>query len=91
MFVIMSKKQYRRDKMITYGAIGASSAIGIAGTTIGTIALVKTSKVKRDVDTFHTDMERRLSAEEGMTRQFTKAVSQIQDVLEKNDMMRTKR
>ena len=89
--MIISNKRYKRDKAITYGAIGAAGAMGVVGTTIGTTALLKVKKVKTEVDSIHTDMERRLAAEEGMTRQFTKAVSQIQDELEKNDMLRQRR
>lgn len=89
--IIMTNKQYKKDRAIACGILGVTGAVGIAGTTIGTVSLVKTSNLKKEVDTIHTEMERRMSAEEGMTRQFTKAVSQIQDVLEKNDLLRQKR
>ena len=91
MMIIMTNKRYKKDRAIACGVLGATGAVGLAGTTIGTIALVKTTNLKKHVDSIHTDLERRMSAEEGMTRQFTKAVSQIQDVLEKNDILRQKR
>lgn len=88
--MFITKKQYKRDRAIMCGAMGVSGAIGAAGTTLGVIAIVKSKNAKTDVDTIHTDIERRLAAEEGMTRQFSRAISQMQDVLEKHEMLRVK-
>ncbi len=74
-----------------YTSAGVSGAVGVVGTTLGTISLVKVSKMKTEFDAFHTEVERRLATEEGMTKQFNKAVSQLQDVLEDHDMLRRKK
>lgn len=88
--MILTKKHYQKDKAIMYGAIGASGTIGVVGTTLGAVAIAKVNRLKNEVDTIHTDMERRMSAEEGMTKQFGRAISQIQTVLESNNMLRVK-
>lgn len=88
--VIVTAKRYNNDKKMMYCAAAASGAVGMGGITLGAIALIKTHKVRTEVNQIHTDMERRMSAEEGMSRQFTKAISQVQNVMEDNGLLRVR-
>lgn len=89
--LIISGKKYKLQRNIAYIAAGTAGAFGLTGTTLGTIALVKSSKLKDEVNHIHTEMERRMATEEGMSRQFTKAISQMQDAMEDHNLMRPRR
>lgn len=79
MFVTKRKLKKMKTEMMVVAGTGV--ATGVAGVTIGTVALVKESKTKKEVDERLNNIERAVAATEQSCTKALRVLVPMQDAL----------